>query len=456
MSSRFSRKEKLFFLLFSLIFALTSIIVVRTITQLFIDKEIGFKKEKVRNHLTLVRSNIETIIYKDTYLADSLATVVTLDHAFATKNWSMIAEKLLKKALYVRNVGLAPNNVITHIYPLEGNESAIGFDFRTHPEQLKTVQLAEELQGVYIAGPLELVQGGIALIARYPIFSDFPLNKDYWGTVSIVIDYHLLLQKSGISDFQGADIAIKKQSLNPDTLDKVFYGNSEIFQQADALYPINLPNGKWLMAAKMDLNSFGDLTLHRRILNALGAITAILAYLSVVLLYRNYQYARTASLQDELTKLPNRRFVMEQLKRAISKQDNDTGFTLLNIDLNDFKRVNDQLGHEAGDELLRHVAHKLSDNIRATDTVARIGGDEFLVILSGITDDALANHIVQKLRNRVEATAMQWQNDQIFPSLSIGKAIYHGQQITVKQLLVVADEAMYQAKQQRKHADWTI
>ncbi|MCH1932595.1 CHASE domain-containing protein, partial [Shewanella sp. A25] len=89
-------------------------------------------------------------------LADSLATVVTIDPKFAMDNWNTIGAKLLNKALYVRNVGIAPNNIISHTYPLKGNEKAIGFDFRSSPDQLRTVELARKLQTVYIAGPLEL------------------------------------------------------------------------------------------------------------------------------------------------------------------------------------------------------------------------------------------------------------------------------------------------------------
>ncbi|QUN05225.1 sensor domain-containing diguanylate cyclase [Shewanella yunxiaonensis] len=456
MSSQMSQKEKLFFLLFTLVFFCLSVLIVNTVTQVFVAKEINYKKEEIKGHLALVRSNIEAIIFKDTYLADSLATVVTLDPAFAIKNWSMIAGKLVQKAQYVRNVGLAPDNIISHIYPVAGNESAIGFDFRTKPEQLKTVLLAKELQGVYIAGPLELVQGGVAIIARYPIFSDYPTNLDYWGTVSVVIDYDKLLDKSGIKYFKGASISLRKHAENLTNAGKIFYGDADNFKQPDVEYPINLPNGKWELGAKVDMKSIGNMMLTQRILNSLGGLTAILAYISIILLYRNYKYAHTAALHDELTHLPNRRFMMNLLGRTVTKGDDKALFTLLNVDLNDFKRVNDELGHEAGDELLRHVARQLKEHIRATDIVARIGGDEFIVILEGITDEAMAAHVIQKLRYQVEASALTWAGKQLHPSLSIGRAIYAGQKITVKQLLSEADQAMYAEKQKRKHADWVI
>ncbi|MFD2015884.1 hypothetical protein ACFSJQ_09235 [Vibrio olivae] len=77
-----------------------------------------------------MRAKFEATIFMDTYLADSLATVVTIDPTFAIANWDNIASKLLSKALFVRNVGIAPDNVISKVYPLTGNEGAIGFDLK--------------------------------------------------------------------------------------------------------------------------------------------------------------------------------------------------------------------------------------------------------------------------------------------------------------------------------------
>lgn len=253
-----TQKHAAVFFLFSLLFLLVAVLTVSTLTHYFVENEIEKEDERLRKNLALIRVNFEASIYKDTYLADSLATVVTLDSQFAISNWEAISGKLLDKAQYVRSVALAPNNIIKYVYPLAGNEQALGFDFRTRPEQLKTVMLAKQQQAVYIAGPVDLVQGGIGLIARYPIFSDYPLNQHYWGSVSVVMDYDILLESSGITRFHGGQIAIKKHVIQSEP-QQVFYGDAAIFDNADVEYPVKLPSGMWTIAAKLILKTYSVL-----------------------------------------------------------------------------------------------------------------------------------------------------------------------------------------------------
>ncbi len=169
------------FWVLTIAYGLFSLMIVSLITEQFVEKQVQQAKESIQHELALVRYSIEANIFRDTYLADSFASVVALDPKFATNNWKSVSEQFLSKAGFVRNIGVAPNDIISHVYPLEGNEKAIGLDFRTVPNQYRTVQLARDTKKVVIAGPLELVQGGKALIARYPIFTDLPQSTHYWG-----------------------------------------------------------------------------------------------------------------------------------------------------------------------------------------------------------------------------------------------------------------------------------
>ncbi len=107
---------------------------------------------------------------------------------------------------------------------------------------------------------------------------------------------------------------------------------------------------------------------------------------------------------DTLTDLANRRLFCDRLEHAIEHaQRTDTFAALLYLDLDQFKRVNDTLGHEAGDELLREVARRLSDCVRAEDTVARPGGDEFTVLLYDIVRPGDAGTVAEKILERLRA-----------------------------------------------------
>ncbi|MCH1930059.1 sensor domain-containing diguanylate cyclase [Shewanella sp. A25] len=444
-------RPRIGFWFLTMVYLVVSMLILGLMTSLYSERHRAIATDIMRNQIALIRSEIEASIVIDTYLADSLATVVTINPDFAIENWEMIATKLVDKAHYVRNVGIAPNDVISHVYPLQGNEKAVGFDVKTNPVQRRSIELAKQLGGVYIAGPLTLVQGGLGLIARYPIYSDYPLNQVYWGSVSIVIDSNKLLMNSGITHVQDANISIRK--VNKDGIgDSIVYGSDSVFEEPDIELPINVPNGQWTLAAKYHLKDDQLITLAKVIIYSIGGFSAIFTYFLIVLLYRNYHLAHKASLRDELTQLSNRRCLMNQLQELLQRADNPM-FALLNIDLNGFKGVNDELGHAAGDELLKHVANLLVDNVRNSDTVARIGGDEFIVILRNLDSPKHIQAMVDKIQTAVKSHPLIWQQQPLRASLSIGFAVYDGTQTSINELLQQADTQMYQAKAEAKRTE---
>jgi diguanylate cyclase (GGDEF)-like protein len=159
------------------------------------------------------------------------------------------------------------------------------------------------------------------------------------------------------------------------------------------------------------------------------------------------QQLRHLATHDPLTGLPNRVLLDDRLQQAIAHADRDMrSFAVLVCDLDRFKLINDSLGHRAGDELLQEVARRLSSVVRTADTVARFGGDEFVLIGTSIgdADDAaeLAARVMDALQAPVRIAAID-----IHTSPSIGIAMYPDDGGSSQTLLVHADAAMYSAKQ---------
>lgn len=160
---------------------------------------------------------------------------------------------------------------------------------------------------------------------------------------------------------------------------------------------------------------------------------------------------RDAATHDFLTGLPNRRLLLDRLERAlrVGRRQN-TFLALLFLDLDKFKLLNDTHGHDAGDKMLKAVADRLQGELRDSDTVARIGGDEFVVLLEGLgpTRESAVRHseqIAEKLR---AANALEYDLDGIryHGGISIGIRIYDGKDATSDEILKEADVAMYQNK----------
>ncbi|MBV0932746.1 EAL domain-containing protein [Marinobacterium weihaiense] len=150
---------------------------------------------------------------------------------------------------------------------------------------------------------------------------------------------------------------------------------------------------------------------------------------------------------DDLTELPNRTLLADRLNLAIATADRDEQvIALLFIDLDRFKYVNDSMGHEYGDDLLKQVAKRLNGCVRDTDTVARFGGDEFVILLHNIKSDSDAAYVASKLLESL-CTPFVLAGREIIIGASIGIAMHPGDANTAEMLIRNADLAMYKAKQ---------
>jgi diguanylate cyclase (GGDEF)-like protein/PAS domain S-box-containing protein len=153
---------------------------------------------------------------------------------------------------------------------------------------------------------------------------------------------------------------------------------------------------------------------------------------------------------DELTQLPNRYLLLDRLNHLIERSErNKSKFTLFYIDLDRFKTINDTKGHAFGDKVLKETASRLLQSIRSSDTVARIGGDEFIVILENTSDindiSMRAETIIKKIS---EPCSIDGEDIQI--SCSIGIANYPENGITIDALLLYADKGMYKSKRKER------
>jgi len=150
---------------------------------------------------------------------------------------------------------------------------------------------------------------------------------------------------------------------------------------------------------------------------------------------------------DNLTGLPNRLLLNESLEKNIAKAKRDNNkLAILFIDLDNFKPVNDSLGHKAGDKVLKEVAKRLKDSIRASDTAARYSGDEFIILLQDVDDGSgslpVAEQVIHSINQPIKIDDLE-----VFCGASIGIAIYPEDGETGESLISNADQAMYVAKE---------
>jgi len=193
-----------------------------------------------------------------------------------------------------------------------------------------------------------------------------------------------------------------------------------------------------------------------RQLTAILAITLLLfgILLRFVLAHRRSELERCQienrlaylATHDALTGLANRNLFMDRLRHAMARAHRcDARLALLFLDLDKFKQVNDTYGHGAGDQLLKMVAERICSNVREDDTVARLSGDEFIVILESITTDQDAATAAEAINDKL-AQPFHINGETLNINVSIGTAIYPDDGKDIEALIKIADDAMYAVK----------
>jgi len=155
---------------------------------------------------------------------------------------------------------------------------------------------------------------------------------------------------------------------------------------------------------------------------------------------------------DALTGLPSLRLCKDRLDQSLAEaRRNRQTSAVMFLDLDGFKQINDRYGHEFGDRVLRETAERINAEIRETDTVARIGGDEFIIILSSLPESNIDNRIARSL---VEAIArpLDIDNVEVAVSASIGISLYPENGVTAEELIRSADKAMYRVKREGRNS----
>ncbi len=221
------------------------IVVSRMLSRQFrLDQEVFVTLE-----LGAFRARLEERVNTNLYLVYGMAANISVRPDISAAEYEGLARVLMGKSNALRNIAAAPDFVIRFMYPLEGNEQALGLDYRTVPGQWSQAFAAMESGKMAVAGPLDLVQGGVGLVARVPVFVDG--SGRFWGLVSSVIDLGTLMQLAGVQPLtERLDLAVRgRDSKGPQG--EVFWGSAALFgESAEAVtMTVSLPSGSWYMAA---------------------------------------------------------------------------------------------------------------------------------------------------------------------------------------------------------------
>jgi diguanylate cyclase (GGDEF)-like protein len=210
------------------------------------------ERAHVLDRVALLRARLEGNINANIQLVRGLVSMVAVEPDVDQARFSEIGRHLFRENTQLRHVAAAPDMVLSMVYPLTGNESAIGLDYRTVPDQLRSAEMARNRRQMVFAGPVELVQGGVAFIGRFPVFVPTgPGQESFWGIISAVVDTNRLYIESGLLD---ADLDVRvaisgRDGMGAGRPENVFFGNRAILRDNPVVADIMLPSGRWQIAA---------------------------------------------------------------------------------------------------------------------------------------------------------------------------------------------------------------
>jgi sensor domain CHASE-containing protein len=219
----------------------------------FLDRQSSvLNEERMRTavlaEVSLIRAKLEGNINGNIQLVRGLVSTISTEPEMDQTRFSALVANLFEEQSQLRSIAAAPDLVIAMTYPLEGNEAAIGLDYRTNAAQRDAALRVRDSGRLVLAGPVNLVQGGRGFVGRFPVYADTPVGREFWGLVSAVVDVDQLYADSGLIDHaHELNISITGKDATG------AHGTRFFGEDISALNPVTaeviLPSGSWEIAA---------------------------------------------------------------------------------------------------------------------------------------------------------------------------------------------------------------
>ena len=211
------------------------------------------RRSNVLSELSAVRAKLEEALNTRLFLMRGVMAYVATKPDIDVPEFQKLASAIMENETGIRSIQLAKNTVVTHVYPLAGNEQAVGLRILELPLQRSAVERAIKSRTTVVAGPVNLVQGGVAFISRTPIFLKSSTGRAadslYWGLATVLISRDSLFEEAGLFDsLSDIQVTIRgKDGLGEQG--EVFFGDEELLQLQPVTLGVNLPNGSWQLMA---------------------------------------------------------------------------------------------------------------------------------------------------------------------------------------------------------------
>jgi len=418
--------------------------------ELSANKQRFFMSEIANAHASAIERRLSRSLSSTFILAQGV-----MENNGPIEHFERYAQTILNSIGGISNLQLAPEGIIRYIHPLQGNEKAMGHNILRDDKRKKEALLAIKERRLTLAGPFELIQGGIAVIGRYPIYLPSNDNDNFWGFASALIFLDDIIHITELDILESRGYSYQLSRIHPDTgIDQVFASSKTALTNDTFTVPIKVPSATWNLTMSIAQQPTIWRTLAANILSVLGGLIVgwfVYFFLKQPERLHNIVVEKTKELEhranyDALTGLANRYYLNDQLDHLFTKsQHKIKPAALMYMDLDDFKRVNDSVGHKSGDLLLQTISTRLVNLIADEGIVTRLGGDEFGILLTDFNSKKSLANTAEQVIAAIELPIIL-DSKSFIVSTSIGITLIPENGHNDFTILQNADLAMYAAK----------
>lgn len=210
------------------------------------------ERRRTEAELASLRTRLEATVVSTFNPTIALAAMVQLDGDVSAERFNALASQVLKPLHHIKSFVAAPDDVIRHVHPLTGNEKALNLDYRRIPAQWVQVQQARAQGEPLIVAPVKLVQGGLGVIQRTPVFLRGPGTdtRRYWGVISLVADLERFAAAAGLAGHQSLEVALFEAAPSGAIVGKPIWGPTELAENSPVVQLVQLPGARWALLAR--------------------------------------------------------------------------------------------------------------------------------------------------------------------------------------------------------------
>lgn len=399
-------------------------------------------------------SAVERVVSRALTATRSLAVMVYQGNG-RVENFERLALFLLPMYKGAYALSLAPDGIIRQIEPLDRNLLVRDHDVLEGFDRDKVIAAIDRDKPVIeFSGPFQLIQGPVGAIGMLPIFlPDAQGASTFWGYTVVTLLLPDALEDANLDAMSLQGYAYELSGMDPEAGHRRVIAKSAAPVTQPVCEGVHIEGVSWtLCVSPLQTLSAWSRHLFELILIVVCSVGMGGLVHALIVLKRTGRELEWSALHDALTGLPNRRYIYERLDTLLFPATRGTQLAAVAyLDLDGFKPINDALGHAQGDVVLTITAQRLTRAVRRHDLVARIGGDEFVVVMRDLESDAECRGVLDRVL-KVVSEPIALTERAVAVSASIGVVMVSAHDLAdVHTLMRAADEAMYQAKASGKN-----